>query len=158
LRAQVFADLVLVNGRVWTENPAQRESEAVAILGNRIVATGSSADVRKLAGPTTRVIDLRGRRVVPGFNDAQVHFVDGGAGLASLQLGDATSAEEFRRRIAAFARSRPPGAWVLNRWWDHEKWNPAVLPTHQLIDESTANNPVFVQRGDGHMGLANALG
>jgi predicted amidohydrolase YtcJ len=149
--------MVLVSGRVWTENPNQPETEAVAILGNRIVGVGSSADIRKLAGPATKVIDLQGKRVLPGFNDAHVHFVEGGAGLASVQLGDANSQEEFRRRIAIFARTQSKGTWILNGWWDHERWTPAQLPTHQLIDDSTPDNPVFVQRLDGHMGLANAL-
>jgi hypothetical protein len=95
--------------------------------------------------------------VVPGFNDAHVHFVDGGAGLASVQLGDANSQEEFRDRISAFARTQPKQAWILNGWWDHERWTTAQLPTHRLIDDSTPDNPVFVERLDGHMALASAL-
>jgi predicted amidohydrolase YtcJ len=157
LSAQMFADIVLIDGKVWTENPKQPEAQAVAILGNRIVRVGSTAEIRKLAGPATKVIRLGGKRVVPGFNDAHVHFVDGGAGLAGVQLRDANSQEEFRQRIAAFARTQPKQAWILNGWWDHERWTPAQLPTHQLIDDSTPNNPVFVERLDGHMGLANAL-
>lgn len=155
--AQVYASLVLVHGRVWTENPAQPETEAVAIAGNRILLTGTSAEVLRLAGPATRVIDLDGRRVVPGFNDAHVHFVTGGLVLANVQLLDASSQAEFRERIARFAQSQPPGAWILSGIWDHERWSPAVLPTHQLIDDVTPKNPVFVMRLDGHMGLANAL-
>lgn len=157
LSAQIFADIVLVNGKVWTENPRQPEAEAVAILGNRIVRVGSSADIRKLAGPATRVIDLNGKRVVPGFNDAHVHFTDGGAGLASVQLGDAKTQAEFRQRIAAFALTLPKGTWILRGEWDHERWSPAQIPTHQLIDDSTPDNPVLVERVDGHMALANAL-
>src|SRR5215472_1005673 len=151
------ADLVLVHGKIWTENRGQPEAEAVAITGNRILAVGGSDSIRELAGPKTRVIDLGGRRVVPGFNDAHVHFYMGGDGIASVQLLGARSAEEFRERIAEFARSRPKGEWVLNGNWDHERWTPASLPTHQLIDEITPDNPVFVNRSDGHMCLANAL-
>jgi predicted amidohydrolase YtcJ len=157
LSAQIFADTVLIDGKVWTENPQQPEAEAVAILGNRIVQVGSTAEIRKLAGPATKVIELGGKRVVPGFNDAHVHFVDGGAGLASVQLGGANSPEEFRDRISAFARTQPKQAWILNGWWDHERWTPAQLPNHRLIDDSTPDNPVFVERLDGHMALANAL-
>ncbi len=157
LSAQIFADTVLIDGKVWTENPQQPEAEAVAILGNRIFQVGSTVEIRKLAGPATKVIELGGTRVMPGFNDAHVHFVDGGAGLASVQLGDANSQEEFRDRISAFAQTQPKQAWILNGWWDHERWTPAQLPTHRLIDDSTPENPVFVERLDGHMAIANAL-
>lgn len=155
--AQVYATLVLVNGHVWTENPAQPETEAIAVYGNRILRVGMSDEMRQLAGPSTHVIDLQGRRVVPGFNDAHVHFVVGGQVLANVQLLDASSQAEFRGRIARFAQSQPAGAWILSGIWDHERWTPAVLPTHQLIDDVTPKNPVFVMRLDGHMGLANAL-
>jgi len=155
--AQNLADMVLVHGKIWTENPQQPEADAVAILGNRIAGVGSSAEILKFAGPATKVIELGGKRVVPGFNDAHVHFIDGGSGLASVQLRDATSESEFRQRIADFARTQPKGGWILNGNWDHEKWTPARLPTHQLIDDVTADNPVFVYRLDGHMALANAL-
>lgn len=156
-RAQTFADTVLVRGRIWTENPRQKEAEAIALVGNRIASVGSSADILKLAGPRTRVIELHGRRVVPGFNDAHVHFVDGGTALTSIQLNGAKSEQEFRARIAAFARKLPKGAWILHGEWDHEQWTPARLPDHQSIDGVTPDNPVFVERVDGHMALANAL-
>jgi predicted amidohydrolase YtcJ len=155
--AQAFASLVLVHGHIWTENPAQPEAEAIAIDGNRVLQVGTSAEILRLAGPTSRVIDLHGRRVVPGFNDAHVHFVDSGQGLAGVQLRTAASQAEFRRRMASFAQSQPENAWIVDGEWDHERWTPAVLPTHQLIDDVTAHNPVFVERLDGHMGLANAL-
>jgi predicted amidohydrolase YtcJ len=151
------ADLILVRGKIWTENPRQPEAEAVAVQRNRIVEVGDSNSVLKLAGPSTRVVDLKGRRVVPGFNDAHVHFYMGGDGITSAQLHEASSAEEFRKRIAEFARGRPKGEWILNGNWDHERWTPAHLPTHQLIDDVTNDNPVFVNRSDGHMCLANAL-
>jgi predicted amidohydrolase YtcJ len=155
--AQNRADLILTHGKIWTENPQQPEVEAVAIAGNRILALGDSAAISALAGPQTAVIELQGRRVVPGFNDAHVHFYTGGEGLTSVQLHDASSPEEFRQKIAAFARTLPKGEWMLNGNWDHERWTPANLPTHQLIDDATPDNPVFVNRSDGHMCLANAL-
>ena len=95
MSAQISADLILVNGRIWTVNPAQPEVEAVACLGGRIVALGRSDDIRKLAGSGTRIVDLGGRRVVPGFNDAHVHFHDGGRGLSSVQLRDARAPEAY---------------------------------------------------------------
>jgi len=150
------ANLVLLNGRVWTENPRLPESEAVAIDGSRILAVGSSAAMRKLAGPNCKVVDLQGRRVLPGFNDAHVHFLGGGNSLISVQLGDANSAAEMRRRIGAYAQSIGKGEWIREGNWDHQRWTPAVLPTHELIDAVTPNNPVLVWRVDGHMVLVNA--
>jgi predicted amidohydrolase YtcJ len=149
--------LILIHGKIWTENPAQPEVEAVAISGNRIVALGDSATLLKLQGPGTQVVELHGRRVVPGFNDAHVHFYMGGDGLTSVQLHEASSPEEFRQKMASFAKKAAPGEWILNGNWDHERWSPAALPTHELIDDVTSQNPVFVNRSDGHMCLANAL-
>lgn len=157
LPAQIAPDLVLVHGKIWTGNPKQPEAEAVAILGNRIVAVGTSGEVLKLATPATRVVELAGKRVVPGFNDAHVHFVDGGASLASVQLGDTKTEAEFRQRIADYAKTQPKGAWIVEGEWDHERWSPARLPTHQVVDDVTPDNPVFVSRLDGHEALANAL-
>jgi predicted amidohydrolase YtcJ len=151
------ATLILVNGRIWTENPQQPESEAIAIAGNRVLAVSSSAAIRKLAAPGCQIIDLGARRVVPGFNDAHVHLLGGGDALAGVQLGDAASADEFRRRIGEYAKTLPKGAWVRNGLWDHTRWTPALLPTHELIDAVTPDNPVFVWRLDGHMALANAV-
>jgi predicted amidohydrolase YtcJ len=155
--AQSQATLILVHGKVWTENPKQPEVEAVAVRGNRIVALGDCATILKFAGPNTKVIELRGRRVVPGFNDAHVHFYMGGDGLTSVQLHDASSPQELRKIMADFAQTAPKGEWILNGNWDHERWTPAALPDHELIDDVTPDNPVFVNRSDGHMCLANAL-
>jgi predicted amidohydrolase YtcJ len=155
LHAQV--DLVALHGKVWTENPAQPEAEAFAVAGHRILAVGTDAEIQKLAGPATQVLDLKGRRVVPGFNDAHVHFFWGGQGLASVQLRDAVSREQFTRRIGDYAKTRPAGEWIMDGNWDEEKWTPTQLPTHDWIDSVTPNNPVWVNRSDGHMMLANAL-
>lgn len=153
-------DLILLNGRIWTGMPNSRGGfvivRAVACENGRIVAMGTTEDIRTLADRQTRVIDLAGRLVVPGFNDAHVHFADGGQGLASVQLRDAPSEAEFRDRIAKFAAALTPGRWVLNGNWDHENWSPARLPTRQTIDAVTSRNPVFINRLDGHMALANS--
>ena len=157
LFAQPYADLILVNGKIWTVSGAQPQAEAVASIGSRIVAVGKTAGIRGLAGPKTRVVELGGKLVVPGFNDAHVHFSAGGASLASVQLRDAKSEAEFRERIRAFAAKTPQGRWITAGLWDHENWTPARLPTRQLIDEVTPDHPVFVSRLDGHMALANSL-
>ena len=155
--AQAPADLVLVNGKIRTVNDKQPEVEAVAVLGNRIAAVGSTEEIRKWVGENTKVIDLQGKRVTPGFNDSHAHFLDGGLGLASVQLRDAQTPEEFRDRIRDFAAKSPKGRWILNGNWDHEKWARPLLPTRRLIDSVTPDNPVFINRLDGHMCLANSL-
>lgn len=151
------ATLALVHGKIWTANDRQPQAEAIAIADNRILVLGSSEEVLKLADSGTKIIDLRGRRAVPGFNDAHLHFYMGGASLTQIQLRGARSASEFREEIAKFARKRPKGEWILGGNWDHQDWTPPVLPTHQLIDDVTPENPVFVNRFEGHMALANSL-
>lgn len=157
LAAQSYADLILTNGKIWTVNNAQPQAEAVACTGARIVAVGPSADIGKWAGPRTQIVDLTGRLVVPGFNDAHVHFYAGGAHLASVKLRDAKTEAEFRERIRKFAAGLPKGRWIEGGDWDHENWTPARLPTRQLIDEAAGDHPVFINRLDGHMSLANTI-
>jgi predicted amidohydrolase YtcJ len=149
--------MVALHGKIWTENPRQTEAEALAVSGHRIFAIGTDAEISKLAGPQTRILDLEGRRVVPGFNDAHVHLFWGGQGLASVQLTDVRSREEFTARMATFAKTQPGGAWIVDGNWDEQKWSPVELPSHEWIDAVTPNNPVSVQRSDGHQILANAL-
>src|ERR1700682_4040216 len=120
LVAQPAATLILINGKVWTVNPAQPRAEAIACLGSRIVAVGTNAEIRKWVGPSTTTIDLRGKLVVPGFNDAHVHFLSGGQNLSSVQLRTSQSQAEFRQRIGDFAAKLPPGRWITGGDWDHE--------------------------------------
>ena len=117
---------------------------------------GSNADVDVLRGHDTKVIDAGGKLLLPGFNDAHVHFVSGGLQLESVQLNDATSKQEFVRRIAAQAKKTPKGEWIQGGDWDETKWSPLSLPTKELIDPVTPDNPVFVSRYDGHSALANS--
>lgn len=156
-RGENNADLILVGGRVWTGSPAQLEAEAIAIRANRIIAVGTSEAVLKFAGSNTKVIELRGRRVVPGFNDAHLHFYMGGASLSLVQLRHLESSSAFRDEIGKFARTRPKGEWILGGNWDHQNWTTPVLPDHELIDPVTQENPVFVNRFEGHSSLANSL-
>ena len=150
------ADLIIVNAKVWTVDKAQPTAQAVAVLGERIAAVGSSADVELWRGPKTRVVDAGGKLLLPGFNDAHVHFVSGGLQLDAVPLNDATSKEEFARRIAAKAQKTSKGEWILGGDWDETKWNPPTIPTKALIDTLTPDTPVFVSRYDGHMVLANS--
>ena len=151
------ADLIIRNARIWTVDRSLPEAEAVAILGERIVAVGSSREVDAWRGPHTRVVDAAGKRLLPGFNDAHVHFTDGGAQLDNVQLNDAASPREFARRIRERAAKTGKGEWLLGGDWDETKWSPAELPTKDLIDAATPEVPVAVNRYDGHMVLANSL-
>jgi predicted amidohydrolase YtcJ len=151
------ADLILHNARVWTVDPLRPEAEAVAILGERIVAVGTNQQVEAWHGSKTRVVDVKGKRLLPGFNDAHVHFVDGGSQLDRVELNDATSAQQFARRIGERAAKMAKGEWLLGGDWDETKWSPAELPTKELIDAETPETPVAVDRYDGHMVLANSL-
>jgi predicted amidohydrolase YtcJ len=156
LRAQTDADVVLVGGKVWTGVASQPQAEAVAIHGSRVLAVGSSEAMLKLAMPAAKIIQLHGRLVLPGFNDAHVHIQMGGANLVGVHLTDTKSQAEFRQRISTFTKTAPKGAWILNGLWDQERWSPIALPTHALIDDVTPDNPVAVSRTDLHMILANA--
>ena len=156
-QAQPAADLIIRNAKVWTVDPSRPTAQAVAVLGDRIVAVGSDADVDLWRGPHTRVLDADGKLLLPGFNDAHVHFVSGGEQLGNVQLNDATSAAEVARRIEERARKTPKGEWLLGGDWDETKWTPPQLPTKELIDRVTPNNPALLSRYDGHMVLANSL-
>ncbi len=157
LESKPAADLIVSNAKVWTGDSIHPTAEGVAVIGDRIVAVGSAHEIDAWRGPRTRVIDARGKLLLPGFNDAHVHFVEGGAQLDSIQLNDVTSATEFARRVAERVTSTPKGEWILNGDWDETKWNPPQLPTKKLIDPATSDNPVFLDRYDGHMALANSV-
>jgi predicted amidohydrolase YtcJ len=156
-RGAPAADLIVHHARIWTVDRNQPEAEAVAVLNGRFVAVGADRDVDAWRGPETVVVDAGGHRLLPGFNDAHVHFAQGGADLGNVQLNDAKDPAEFARRIAAQAARTEAGEWLQGGNWDETKWPGQALPTHELIDAATAKVPVAVARYDGHMVLANAL-
>jgi predicted amidohydrolase YtcJ len=148
--------LAIVNARVWTGDRRRPWADAVLVRGDRIEAVGSSAEVRKRVNAGVRLLDAHGMMVTPGFIDAHVHFFDGGFALSSVKLRDAKTKVEFIRRIAAFAATVPAGTWILNGDWDHTSWG-GELPERSWIDSVTPHNPVWINRLDGHMNLANTL-
>ena len=151
------ADLVVVNAVVRTMCETLPLGEAVAVCGNRILAVGDNGAIRRLATGQTRIIDANGRLLLPGFNDAHVHFLSGGQQLASVDLRTAQSPQELAQRLKQFAAGLPAGRWITGGDWDHENWPGAPLPTKELIDPVTPDRPVFICRLDGHMGLANSV-
>jgi predicted amidohydrolase YtcJ len=156
-QAKPAADLIVTNAKIYTVDKARPHAEALAVLGERIVAVGSAAEVDTWHGPKTKVMDAQGKLLLPGFNDAHVHFVDGGDHLSAVQLKDAASPQEFASKIAERAKTTPKGEWVVGGDWDEQKWSPANLPTKELIDPTTPDMPVWVNRYDGHESLANSV-
>lgn len=154
--AMKAADVIYLNGDVWTGVKGAPRAEAVAISGDKIVFVGDQKGAHRFHGDATEIVDLGGKFVAPGFIDNHTHFFDGSFALASVQLNDASSKEEFVRRIADYARSRPKGEWILGGNWDEEKFG-GDLPDRKWIDAVTPDNPVYVYRYDGHQALANSL-
>ena len=146
--------LAVVNAVVWTGDPAQPWAEAIAVAGDRIASVGPGSEIRRGISGATRVIDAQGGFVVPGFIDSHIHFLSGGMNLASVQLRDARTPAEFISRIKAFAATVPAGTWITGGDWDHQNWG-GELPQRSWIDSVTPNNPVWINRLDGHMALAN---
>jgi predicted amidohydrolase YtcJ len=150
------ADLIVHNAHIYTVNPAQPEAAALAVLNGRIVAVGADAEVLRWRGAATHTLDAHGQRILPGFNDSHVHLMEGGVELASVHLNDATSVEEFARRIGVYAATRPMGEWLLQGKWDETKWSPVALPTRQIIDAVSGDHPVALWRYDLHVVIGNS--
>jgi predicted amidohydrolase YtcJ len=154
-RAAEPADLVLTGGKVWTVHKAQPEAEALAVRRDRLVFVGKDADVKAFVGPKTTVIDLKGRRVLPGFYDSHVHLLGSGMRLAQVALKDAADEAEFGRRLKAFDEKLPRERWLLGGEWDHDRTFGGKLPDAALLDKYVPDRPVFLRRYDGHMGVVN---
>jgi len=152
---------VFINGKIYTVNEKQPFAEAVIIEGSKIVFVGSNEEAKKLIDESTKIIDLGGKLMLPGFNDSHLHFISGGNYLLGINLRPAHSKAEFVQIIKDYVKDRKDSSKNVNRWitggrWDHEQWKDKILPTKELIDSVTGNIPVFVSRIDGHMGLANS--
>jgi predicted amidohydrolase YtcJ len=156
------ADLVVTNGTVVTVDKAVPEAEAVAVRGDRIVAVGRSAEVRRFVGPATEVIDLDGKLVIPGFVEGHGHFNGVGEAQLNLKLMPTTSWEQIVSMVGEAAKTAKPGEWIIGRGWHQEKWtsrpNPNVegFPTHASLDAVSPNNPVVLTHASGHASFVNA--
>lgn len=151
------ADLVITNANIRTMDAKRSVARSLAVSNGKIIAIGSDADTKGLIGAKTRVIDAKRKTVLPGFNDAHVHFLPTGSQLSAVDLRSSKTPAEFVQRIKDFAAKTPNGRWIKGGRWDHENWTPNNLPTAAMIDAVTPNNPVFVERLDGHMSLANSV-
>jgi predicted amidohydrolase YtcJ len=155
------ADAIFIHGNIYTgivdkvAFNAIKRAQAVAVRGDRIQAVGENAEILKLKGPNTQVIDLGGKFVMPGFNDAHAHLSQGGFQALHVNLVGTKSLDEFRERIRANVASAAPGAWILGGGWDENLWPVKTVPTRWDVDEVSAGHPVFLERVDGHIAVAN---
>ncbi|HMF56570.1 MAG TPA: amidohydrolase [Pyrinomonadaceae bacterium] len=147
--------LLILHGKIFTGDARGTVAQAVAVNNDRIIAVGSDAEIMSHYR-SARVIDLNGKFMTAGFNDAHLHFMNGGFSLMRVDLNGSRTLDEALQRIAAKARELPAGAWILGRGWDHTLWG-GRWPTRQDLDRVAPNNPVFVQRVDGHVSWVNSL-
>jgi predicted amidohydrolase YtcJ len=155
--AETPADLVLLSARIWTGVRGTAPAQALAVRGGRIVAVGTDAEIGRLRGPRTSVVHGRGRRVLPGLIDCHTHMSMGGLNLLAVDLRHTADEADFTRRIAAYAKTRPPGLWLTDGAWDHEQWPVPRLPTKALLDSATGDRPACLSRQDGHMMVCNSV-
>jgi hypothetical protein len=154
--AQGPADLVLTNAHIYTVDDARPIVTALAARGGRVVFIGSDAEARTLANSATRVIDLHGATVFPGFTDAHAHLLGLGDELRQVNVAGSKSYEEVIERVRAFAKDVKPGVWIQGRGWDQNRWPSKQFPTHEALSRAFPNNPVVLVRIDAHALLANA--
>jgi len=149
------ADLVLKNGNFFTVNKLRPKVEAIAIRGNRILATGKDEEIDRFIGENTRVIDLNGMFGCPGFNDAHLHFLSGGMSKMEVDLTGAKSIREIQKRVIKKLRSLPPGSWLTGRGWDQSLFPDKKWPTKKILDSIAPDVPIFLRRVCGHVALVN---
>jgi predicted amidohydrolase YtcJ len=147
------ADRIFVNGKIWTGDDARPSAEAIAVAGDKILAVGSSQEIRALAGPKTVTVDLGGRLMVPGFQDSHLHFP--GESINAVQLDGLESLESFQKVLGDFAKSHPNLAWITGSGWGYSAF-PNQTVDKKYIDAVISDRPVYVAERDGHMGLANS--
>jgi predicted amidohydrolase YtcJ len=147
-------DLVLAGGSVHTVDPARPRAEAVAVAGGRIVAVGDDRDVLPLAGPSTRVVELEGRTVLPGFQDAHLHFAHGGTATLTCNLYETTTPDEHAAAIAAYATAHPDATWIVGGGWSMDDFG-GPMPTAAMLDAVVPDRPAMLWTRDGHSAWVN---
>lgn len=150
------ADVVLTNGNVYTANDKAPRAEAIAVKADRIIFVGTNADARKLVGQNTRVVDLKGKTVLPGFTDSHQHLSGVGLREMTLNLEGTSSLDDFLAKVKARVDQAKPGDWVTGRGWIETHWKPAAFPTRSDLDRVAPNNPVIFGRADGHASVVNS--
>src|ERR1700674_3492878 len=156
------ADLIFTHGNIFTgvvdaaaSLGSGKRAEVLAVLGDRILAVGARDEIMKLKGPETKIVDLDGHFVMPGFNDAHMHLASAGLEKMNVNMVGAKTLDEFRDRLRAKVEAADPAEWVVGEGWDETLWPVKVLPTRWDLDEVSGNHPVYLERVDGHIGVAN---
>ncbi len=150
------ADLIFRNARVYTANDKQPRAQAIGIKGNKILFVGSDNDAKKFMASNTRIVDLKGATVFPGFTDAHMHLSGVGEREMTLNLEGTRSLEDFLARVKARVDQTRAGQWVTGRGWIETFWKPPVFPNRQDLDRIAPSNPVVLTRADGHASIANS--
>ena len=150
------ADTVVVNGRIYTVNAQQPWAEALAIRANKVIAVGSLEKIATLRGPSTHVIDVQGRLVLPGFTDCHIHFLDGSLSLLQVNLDEARTVDEIQRKVKKYADAHPELTWILGRGWNYGVFNPSGLPDKRYLDRIVPDRPAYLESFDGHTWWANS--
>jgi predicted amidohydrolase YtcJ len=150
------AKTILTNGRIYTLNRRQPWAEAVAVSGDKILAVGSAKDISSYRDPSTKVIDLGGRLVLPGFTDCHIHFMDGSLGLTQVILNGATTVAEIQKRVKEYAAAHPNETWITGMGWTYPTFGPTALPDKKFLDEVVSDRPVYLVAFDGHSSWANS--
>lgn len=155
-QAKTDVDRIFINGKIWTGNAAQPSAQAMAIRGDKIVAIGTTAEMRALASDEVEVIDLENRRVVPGFQDSHIHFLHSAASMGrQIELDDAETLDEIQRRVAEYAEANPDSSWITGHGWGYAAF-PDNTVDKKHIDKVVPDRPVYLTSRDGHMGFGNS--
>src|SRR6185503_15245230 len=149
-------DVVFKNGNIYTANDKAPRAEAIAVKADRIMFVGSNAEAQKYVGQNTRVVDLKGNTVLPGFTDSHQHLSGVGLREMILNLEGTTSLEDFLAKVKARVEQAKPSEWVTGRGWIETFWQSQLFPTRWDLDKVAPNNPVYLTRADGHGAVANS--
>src|ERR1700722_12461185 len=150
------AETIVAHGKVYTLNPQHPCAEAEASAGGKIFAVGEDAQIEKLRGPETKVVDAGGKLVLPGFVDCHIHFLDGALSLGRVNLEGAKDVADLQRRLREFAAKHPGKDWILGRGWDYAMFGAAALPDKKYLDELFPDRPAYLEGYDGHTYWANS--
>lgn len=153
---EVFADTVVLHGKIYTVNLIQPWAEALAIRKGTVIAIGSEKAIEAYRGPLTKVIDAREHVVLPGFTDTHVHFMSASLRLTQVQLDDATNVVELQRRVKEYADAHPKAPWILGSGWLYSAFGSAAVPDRKFLDEVVPDRPVFLTAYDHHTAWVNS--
>jgi predicted amidohydrolase YtcJ len=155
VNAAEAANLILLNGNIYTVNERQPQAQAVAVAKDHVIFVGSNEEAKKLATPQTRIVDLTGKTVVPGLTDSHCHIFGIGEREMRLNLEGTNTREDFLRKVKERVAQTEPGKWIVGRGWIETFWKPPQFPTRRELDQVAPRNPVYLTRADGHASVVN---